>query len=509
MKRWSVLLVLLLFPAAARAHSVPRENHDRTIVVHLRWEAEAAHFVVEVRYRLELDESRAFEDMVPFTDQVDLARGGSRQDAFYNAFTRCYAPILAGNLLATANGKPLEFNCRQRTYALQDEKGQALGHLRCDFVFQAAFARRPGAAQEVRFKEANYELQEGKIDLSLVGDNTVVIASRTEPDAALKQRAERKRQTGDDAKLRQVAAIFDRADGAKSQTPPAPVPDGSDVPPPAGNEAAPDSLLRLFLDARSGYVWLLVLAAGLGAAHALTPGHGKTLVAAYLVGARGTTLHALVLGVVTTLTHTGAVFVLAVVLQFLSRDMREAVQAGLGLALGLLVAGFGVWLLLRRLSGRADHFHFGASGHHRHHHHGHDHSHADHTHDAHGDIVPRTPPVGWRGLIVLGVSGGIVPCWDAILMLAVAAGTGLLWLAVPLLLAFSAGLASVLVLVGLLVVHMRRFAESRLGEGRFIRALPVASAVAIIVVGFWLCYHNVRADDLPRPAAAGAASRSP
>src|SRR5262249_19033555 len=154
-----------------------------------------------------------------------------------------------------------------------------------------------------------------------------------------------------------------------------------------------------------------------GAAHALTPGHGKTLVAAYLVGERGTAVHALILGLVTTATHTGAVLLLAALLLFFfPHAVPHDVQLVLGLVGGLLVAALGLWLLLRRLSGGPDHVHFG--GGHHHHHHGQHHS--DHYHDEHGHVHPLPAvggPVGWWGLVVLGVSGGIIPCWDAILML--------------------------------------------------------------------------------------------
>src|SRR5206468_381961 len=106
---------------------------------------------------------------------------------------------------------------------------------------------------------------------------------------------------------------------------------------------------------------------------------------------------------------------------------------------------------LQRLSGRADHIHIGG-GHH--HHHGHHHH------------PPAEPPpgerVGWWGLVVLGMSGGIVPCWDAVAMLLLAVGMNLVWLALPLLLAFSAGLAAVLVLIGILVVQVRRFADTNM-----------------------------------------------
>ena len=99
----------------------------------------------------------------------------------------------------------------------------------------------------------------------------------------------------------------------------------------------------------------------------------------------------------------------------------------------------------------------------------------------------------WR-LIVLGVSGGIVPCWDAIAMLALAISAGKLWLALPLLLAFSAGLAGVLVAIGVGVVYARNFAGRRWGGTErlrpLLRALPLVSAAFITLMGLWLCYGS-------------------
>jgi ABC-type nickel/cobalt efflux system permease component RcnA len=98
-------------------------------------------------------------------------------------------------------------------------------------------------------------------------------------------------------------------------------------------------------------------------------------------------------------------------------------------------------------------------------------------------------------LIALGVSGGIVPCWDAILLLGVAVSAQRLWLALPLLLAFSAGLASVLIAIGISVVYARRWAGARLGPSlgaAGTRVLPILSAIIITILGFWLCYDSVQ-----------------
>jgi nickel/cobalt exporter len=510
MLRWMLLLLLVLaLPASVGAHPVPRDNHDRTIVVRLGWDAKARQFVVQVAYRLEVDEYTAYQDLAALIAEADLEQVKSGERGRYGEFLRLYAPILAGNLIAQANGKRLRFLCNQSEYHLKDEQGQALGHLRCDFIFRAVF---PPAAGQQRFylQELNYLTQAGKIDLSLVSDAPVHFLTKSEPDAALKKRAETLLAPGDEEKLRQVSATFELSDqrvaGAGSSKPRSSRHLGfHQLSPSNTNERGgedPYPLFHLFLDSDGWYFWLtLLLAAGFGAVHALTPGHGKTMVAAYLVGERGTSLHALVLGLATTLTHTGAVLVLALVLNLAEEGTRQAVNSGLGLVAGLAVLGIGAWLLLRRLAGQADHFHFGSGHHHHHHHehdhahhhHPHDHAHADHEHDEHGNIIPKAARErpSWWAVIGLGMSGGLVPCWDAILVLLAAISAGRAWEALPLLLAFSAGLAAVLVVIGILVVHVRGFAVSRWGEGRLVRILPLLSAAAITVLGAWLCYHSL------------------
>ena len=108
-------------------------------------------------------------------------------------------------------------------------------------------------------------------------------------------------------------------------------------------------------------------------------------------------------------------------------------------------------------------------------------------------LNPRPTPTvgGWWGLIALGISGGIVPCYDAIIMLIFAVSARRLWLALPLLLAFSAGLAGVLIVIGILVVQMKGFAASRWGVSRWVNSLPLVSAVLVIVLGMFLCYRSV------------------
>jgi ABC-type nickel/cobalt efflux system permease component RcnA len=485
----------VLSPASLDAHPVPRGAHDRIIQVRLTPDA------VIVDYRLEVDHwTVVFQDLQAVGEQVDLRRL-SRPEEFYEAFARTYAPILADNLLATLDDKPLTFACVKRTHEIVKPDN----NLRCDFVFQAPWQLTPVKHHAFTFRESNYELEQGLIKLSLGAESFLTILQKTEPDAALKARLAVDLKPGDDARLREATATVSLPGSLPPAAPTAPPTPESE---PATSTILPsttsdDTLLALLLDTERGFWLLLMLAAAFGAAHALTPGHGKTLVAAYLIGEQGTIGHAFVLGLVTTLTHTGAVLLLAAGLMwFFPKAAPAQLQTILGLGGGLLVAGMGVWLLLRRISGGADHIHIGGHGHH--HHHGpHDHSHADHFHDAHGHSHPLpSGSVGWGSLVLLGMSGGIVPCWDAVAMLVLAVAAQRVYLALPLLLAFSAGLASVLIAIGVGVVYFKGFASSRFGDGRVIRALPLVSAVLVTALGLWLCYDSVH----PRPIVPHAST---
>ena len=503
----SVTLVLWAISSSAlEGHPVPRRCHDRTIMVRL-----AAHTIV-VNYRLEVDEfTVVFDDVPALTTQVELSQLRKPQD-FYEAFTRGYAPILAANLIAKLDGRPLAFRTVKYAYTLRDENGDPLDHLRCDFVFEAQPASQTSDHSRMHtftFKEGNYELEEGQIRLSLAGTQSIRLLSKTEPDSKLKTLPASQLQPGDDALLRKAEATFTvvpvAGAGKPAEAKAALATPEAQQPATSAEGRSVLSVYELFRDSQYGFWALLGLSAAFGAIHALTPGHGKTLVAAYLVGERGTILHALVLGLVTTLTHTGVVIAIAIALRIcfpyggMSAAARQDLQMALGLGGGLLVAGLGLWLLLRRLSGQADHFHLGRHGHHHgpgHAEHSHHHGFADHYHDEHGHVHPiaaTAQPVGLFGLILLGVSGGIVPCWDAILMLLVAVSTNLLWLALPMLLAFSAGLAIVLIAIGILVVRVKGFAGSHWGQSRLVSALPLLSAVLVTGLGLWLCYDSVQA----------------
>ena len=212
----------------------------------------------------------------------------------------------------------------------------------------------------------------------------------------------------------------------------------------------------------------------LGAAHALTPGHGKTIVAAYLVGSRGTLKHAAFLGAMVTFTHTVSVFLLGLATLFLFQYVvPQNVIRVLGAISGLSIVAIGGWMLFKRLRHEHQHQHG-----HAHHHHNHDHQH-DHAYQHLPDEV------SWSGLVALGASGGLVPCESELVLLLSAialrrAGLGLL-----LLVSFSVGLAIVLMGIGALVIYAKNWlpAASRTSGNPFFRWMPVASAAVVLLVG--------------------------
>ncbi|HEX6723875.1 MAG TPA: sulfite exporter TauE/SafE family protein [Gaiella sp.] len=205
----------------------------------------------------------------------------------------------------------------------------------------------------------------------------------------------------------------------------------------------------------------LLVAAFWGAAHALTPGHGKALVAGYLVGTRGRPRHAFALGATVTVTHTAGVFGLGLVTLGLSAVVvPEQLYPWLTLVSGVLVVGVGAGVLLRRARS--------ARGHHGHHH-AHDHHHDD--------------DIGTRGILGIGAAAGLLPCPSALVVLLSAIALHKLAFGLALIVAFSVGLAATITTIGLVAVLARRaFGRARL-DGPVIRALPALSAAVIVAVG--------------------------
>jgi nickel/cobalt exporter len=255
---------------------------------------------------------------------------------------------------------------------------------------------------------------------------------------------------------------------------------GPDVPPALSSgesRQAPDRVADSGFAALVGrsHLSLPVILASLGAAlfwgaaHALSPGHGKTIVTAYLVGRRGTARHAALLGLIVTITHTIGVFTLGLVTLALSQFVvPDQLYPWLNLVSGLLVVGIGASVFYARWRHRRAHTHG-----HRHHHH-----HAE-------------PDASFRSLLAVGVSGGLLPCPSALVVLLAAISLHRVAFGLLLIVAFSAGLALTITAIGCAAVLARGAFRRVSLEGPFVRLLPAASALVILAAGLAMTVRAV------------------
>ena len=292
-------------------------------------------------------------------------------------------------------------------------------------------------------------------------------------------------------------------------------------------DASQITLPTLLLALAVSFLW--------GAMHAMTPGHGKTIVGAYLVGSRGTIKHALYLGLTTTITHTLGVFALGLITLFAAQYIvPEALYPWMSLLSGLFVVGIGINLFFERFKSSGitfpqlkanapkrelspvfehahshkyvlnhsdadthqhtpDHEHGEHSEHlhvhdhgqpHVHRHHEHSDHHHDHAHGADGGHSHMPPEeITWRSLLPLGVSGGIIPCPSALVVLLGAIALNKIGFGLVLVLAFSLGLAGALTGIGIMFIYAGRLFERFPSQGRLIRLLPALSALFVSAIG--------------------------
>ncbi|MGK5680111.1 nickel/cobalt transporter [Actinoplanes sp. URMC 104] len=277
-----------------------------------------------------------------------------------------------------------------------------------------------------------------------------------------------------------------------------------DAPPPTEAKSAPTGRLAGLLGSSSLSMTLVLFALAmallLGALHALTPGHAKTLMAAYLVGSGGTTRNALALGAVVTFTHTASVIVIGLIALFASRFLIPGVLVpALEIISGVLVLAIGVRLIRRRRrAGVAHRVHVhdrdpvvvGAEHSHPHDDHSHVHEHGGrpHTHALPaGGITPRS-------LIAMGISGGLVPCPEALGVMVVAVGVNRTVFGLGLILSFSLGLAAVLMGVGVMLVRSRALISRFEGAAqRCTKILPAISALVVTALGAGLLVKGLQA----------------
>jgi ABC-type nickel/cobalt efflux system permease component RcnA len=264
--------------------------------------------------------------------------------------------------------------------------------------------------------------------------------------------------------------------------------------PPPGISAGQKQLTEYLYNPQLSPFFVLVvlgLSAFLGGLHALTPGHGKTLVAAYLIGSRGAIRHAVFLGGIVTFTHTASVIAIGLLALLASQFILPHILVpALEILAGFLVVYLGMQLLWSRW--RA--YRQGEDHHHAHsHHHSHsqeDHHHDDDSHHHHHHHIPEK--VKLSDLLTLGISGGLVPCPEALGIMLIAIGLNRILLGLSIVVAFSFGLAAVLIIIGILLVRMHRLLDRLSQAGsRWQSLLPLLSALIVTILGVGIVIKGI------------------
>ena len=583
------IFVCLLTAALFRVHPAMAHPMGNFSINHYaRFEAQNTQ--LKLRYVLDFAEIPAADQMAKLDANGDDKISASEKTAYLNSTV----PTLLSALSLQIDGKSAALSALDSDLEVLPGAGGLPTLL---IKIDTAVALPSGEKSGVIYQDSNFAGRTGWKEIIAVADKTRSIAGS---DAGTTDQSRELTVFPINAGIvppRQTEANFtvalagDTGAVSQAQTPPlAPATDAktnTNTPQNRFTQSIAESKLTPVIVA-----WGLLFAFAFGAVHALSPGHGKTMVAAYLVGSRGTTRHAFLLGVVVTITHTFGVFALGFTLLFASRYiLPEKLFPALSALSGLLIFGVGLWLFMSRLQGlqnvrnrehahsheehahshdghvhshdeehahahkhahdeehshdehahshnhaheeehsheAGEHSHAGEHPHshahgeehshgdeeHSHAHdeeHSHEHSHDEHSHGhshgahshahddahshgmhvhshggkAHSHAVPEGP-IRMKTLVALGISGGIVPCPEAIVVLLAAIKLHRIGYGLILIVAFSLGLAAALIAIGMLVVSARqrltRF--NALGEDSvLVRYLPLGSAAIITLIG--------------------------
>lgn len=445
--------------------------------------------------------------------QLDTNGDNTVSEPEQKSFLQTEAASLVQGLSVSFNSQPAALKINNSRVVLRPGAG-GLNTMRVMLDFQIPLPSQ--VKTRVEYRDANYEGRTGWMEIIAVGTASQKIQNST---AASADRSRELTVFPTDASAvppRQNAAVFTVVQSAKgpfdisdkksgASTLPQSVNEGisnSDTTPSASGTPANRFTQAIAERELTPALMLMgvLFALGFGAVHALSPGHGKTMVAAYLVGSRGTPRHAVLLGAVVTITHTFGVFLLGIITLFATRYIvPEKLYPALSGASGLLIFGVGIWLFMDRWQIMQVHGHHEAHYHGHHHAHSHDYADDDYQEyrDEHGNMVHShggkthshaipDGPVTAKTLVLLGISGGIVPCPEALVVLLAAIKMQRIFYGLLLIVSFSIGLAAALISIGLIVVSARqrlRKTGNLAGGDHLMRFLPIGSAVIITIIG--------------------------
>jgi ABC-type nickel/cobalt efflux system permease component RcnA len=474
---------------------------------------------------------RYFVDMAEIPTFQELQTQGIPSDPSeprVSRYVRDTAEALKQGLALEVGGRRLALEVRSAEVIFPEGAG-GLPTMKLAILYRASLGNSPGGHEDLRYRDDNFGARAGWKEVIAVAQPGAEIIERSVPAQ------DRSRELSDyptdlldsppqvsQARLRftrpmpspTVAAVVPSApktpvDERHSPASPEPV-----IAPRPNVQVMAGSAFTEIIGARELTVSVValafVVAAALGALHALEPGHGKTVVAAYLVGSRGTAWHAVILGLVVTASHTAGVYLLGAATVYASRYIvPERIYPWVALGSGLAIAVLGLSLFLRRYAGpeaahtHAHHHHYDGHHHDGHddgdmpaHRHGHAHDH-HHSHDDTGHYHHAPGRASLSQLWALGITGGIVPCPAALVVLLSALSLRRVGFGLLLIVAFSLGLAVVLVAIGLLVVYAGRLVTRLDERGPLVtRWLPLMSSAVMTLLGLSIAIQTLASGGL-------------
>ncbi len=443
--------LLLLVPLAATAHPMGTFSINHYAAITLSVDT------ISIRYLIDFAEVPSVS-LLPQLDP-DGNQRITREEK--EAFLDSIAPALEGNIDLDLNGIALP---RERIFRnvniVEGEGGLGTVVIGLEWVAPIVDSLQ-NTMQLAHYRDRNHTDRIGWKEIRVDTKGTTLLRCSVDPGDPTDALTHYPEEYNDDPPSEMEARIYF---GSGEPPPPQATIEGRDE----GERFT--SLIRVG-DSPRLMMGALAIALFLGALHALEPGHGKTLVAAYLVGSRGTIPQAMLLGLVVTATHTLSVYLLGAITLYASQSfVPEKIFPWLSFVSGLLVLGIGLALLRRTLllfrnppPQTDDHHHHPVAGEKR----------------------------SLASLLALGITGGIVPCPSALVVLLAAVSLGRIGFGLALIVAFSAGLALVLIAIGILFVAARPLLERSLpGPGAF-RWLRLLSAAAVALIGLGMLIRFV------------------
>jgi ABC-type nickel/cobalt efflux system permease component RcnA len=428
---------------------------------------------VSLRYVLDMAEIPAFQEIARIdADKNSILSENERSDYLDQKLHELQQGIHIFIGKSSINLTPME-----REMSVPPGQG-GLSTLRLNLLFQGEMPQSKDAGEQVlEYRNENYPQRIGWKEIVVKAGDGITLVDSTVPQTDLSNelQAYPTDLVGSPPDEKYAQVTFVPADSSPSRDL-----QSQEI----GNKpgAPPEDFLSSLLTENELSLPLLVIslmvALGLGALHAMSPGHGKTIMAAYLVGTKGTARHAVFLGLTVTVSHTLGVVVLGLVVLYASHLIApETLYPWLGVASGVVIIAIGIGLLPNRM--RYGQAHPG---------HGHPHHHPlPHTHQSLGAQNSGGLRITWRSLAALGVVGGLVPSTSALVILLAAISMQRVGVGLLLVLAFSAGMALVLGGVGLALVYAARTIERVSFQKRWIAGITknvsLIAAVVVLVSG--------------------------